>query len=127
METKDTEQSAVIYNQSHVNLNKFVISSNYYGDPNHPDAYPEEEMNYSKELEENPDVMNNSDEDEGDIEMIEEDLIYDDIVKEIQIQSGKTSKEDFTMLKVIGQGSYGKVFLVQHTESGMTYAMKVLK
>ena len=127
MESRDSDQSAVIYNNSNLNLGQFVISSNYYGDPNHPDAYPEEEMNYSKDLDEYPEGMDNSDEDEGDIEMIEEDLIYSDIVKEIQTQSGKTCNDDFNLLKVIGQGSYGKVFLVEHKESGVTYAMKVLK
>ena len=124
MERRDKEQTAVIYNKDHLNLNMFVVSSNYYGDPSHPNAYPEEEM---KEYN-NIDEMNNSDDgEEGDIEMIEEDLIYDDLVKEKQKQSGKTTKEDFNLLKVIGQGSYGKVFLVQHKETSTTYAMKVLK
>jgi len=38
----------------------------------------------------------------------------------------KTSLDDFTMLKVIGKGSFGKVMLVQHKKDGKLYAMKVL-
>ena len=45
--------------------------------------------------------------------------------------SGYTSKKlsvhDFTTLKVIGKGSYGKVLLVQKNENKEIYAMKVLK
>ena len=37
------------------------------------------------------------------------------------------SLEDFNMKKVIGVGSYGKVFLVQHKVSGKHYAMKKIK
>lgn len=40
------------------------------------------------------------------------------------------SKEDFTLLKVIGKGSFGKVFLVQKrggSDDGVTYAMKTLR
>jgi serine/threonine protein kinase len=37
------------------------------------------------------------------------------------------SVEDFELLKVIGKGSFGKVFLVRHRASRSVYAMKVLK
>lgn len=40
------------------------------------------------------------------------------------------SKEDFNLLKVIGKGSFGKVFLVQKrggADDGVTYAMKTLR
>ena len=37
------------------------------------------------------------------------------------------TKDDFTMKKVIGVGTYGKVYLVQHKTSGVHYAMKVIK
>jgi serum/glucocorticoid-regulated kinase 2 len=33
---------------------------------------------------------------------------------------------DFKIIKVIGRGSFGKVFLVQKKDSGNTYAMKSL-
>ena len=36
-------------------------------------------------------------------------------------------KEDFRILKVIGRGSFGKVFLVEKKETGEIFAMKVLK
>ena len=42
----------------------------------------------------------------------------------------KASPAQFELLKVIGQGSYGKVFLVKKTtgsDTGCLYAMKVLK
>jgi serine/threonine protein kinase len=34
---------------------------------------------------------------------------------------------DFTTIKVIGKGSYGKVLLVKKNDDGQIYAMKVLK
>ena len=39
----------------------------------------------------------------------------------------KISKSDFLMIKVIGRGSFGKVFLVRKKDTGVPYAMKVLK
>jgi serine/threonine protein kinase len=39
----------------------------------------------------------------------------------------KISKEDFKIIRVIGRGTFGKVFLVRHRASGKYYAMKVLK
>lgn len=39
----------------------------------------------------------------------------------------KVSKDDFLMIKVIGRGSFGKVFLVRKKDTGVPYAMKVLK
>ena len=35
--------------------------------------------------------------------------------------------EDFTILKTLGRGNFGKVMLVEHKASGALYAMKVLK
>ena len=43
---------------------------------------------------------------------------------------GKASLEQFDLMKMIGQGSYGKVFLVRKNrgnDTGQLYAMKVLK
>ncbi|KAI6182162.1 Non-specific serine/threonine protein kinase [Aphelenchoides bicaudatus] len=45
-------------------------------------------------------------------------------------QSDKASAKDFELLNVLGQGSFGKVFLarkIQGTNTGKLYAMKVLK
>merc|ERR1719395_182826 len=35
--------------------------------------------------------------------------------------------DDFILMKVVGKGSYGKVMLVKHKDSGMVYAMKMLR
>lgn len=43
---------------------------------------------------------------------------------------GNVSKHDFEIVSVLGQGAYGKVFLVRKKsghDAGMTYAMKTLK
>ncbi len=117
MERDFDEQSAVIYNQTSCNLNQFVVDTNYYGDgspkQSHVEEAPEPERNELSD---------------DDMIMIEEDMAdYDQVVKENQASRGKTSKEDFNMLKVIGQGSYGKVFLVQHKKTLLSHAMKMLK
>jgi len=39
----------------------------------------------------------------------------------------KTTIKDFSSLKVLGTGTYGKVMLVRHKQSQKLYAMKVLK
>ena len=41
--------------------------------------------------------------------------------------SKKISLNDFIRLKVIGRGSFGKVYLVRKTDTGLCYAMKILK
>ena len=35
--------------------------------------------------------------------------------------------DDFTIMKVIGRGSYGKVYQVTHKASGHVYAMKAMR
>lgn len=39
----------------------------------------------------------------------------------------KISKDDFKIIKVIGRGTFGKVFMVKKKDNDMVYAMKVLK
>ena len=39
----------------------------------------------------------------------------------------KISKNDFITLKVIGRGSFGKVYLVRKKDNQQPYAMKILK
>ncbi|KAI8616588.1 kinase-like domain-containing protein [Chytriomyces sp. MP71] len=41
--------------------------------------------------------------------------------------AGKLGPEDFESLRVIGQGGFGKVFLVRQAKTKIIYAMKVLK
>ncbi len=43
------------------------------------------------------------------------------------LQEGKAGVDDFELLKVLGKGSFGKVFLVRLLLTGQVYAMKVLK
>lgn len=38
-----------------------------------------------------------------------------------------TSLTDFTIKKMIGKGTFGKVFLVEHSTTKKTYAMKVIR
>lgn len=38
-----------------------------------------------------------------------------------------TTLDDFTVKKVIGQGSFGKVFMVVHNPTGFIYAMKSIR
>ena len=47
---------------------------------------------------------------------------------EIQkITNNKLTINDFSIIKVIGKGSYGKVLLVKKNDEDKVYAMKVLK
>lgn len=39
----------------------------------------------------------------------------------------RISTEDFKIMKVIGRGTFGKVFMVKKKDTGVIYAMKVLK
>ena len=39
----------------------------------------------------------------------------------------KISKDDFKIVKVIGRGTFGKVFMVKKKDNNIVYAMKVLK
>jgi serine/threonine protein kinase len=40
--------------------------------------------------------------------------------------SGKISKEDFDIIKVIGRGGFGKVYMVKKRSNKKVFAMKVL-
>lgn len=57
----------------------------------------------------------------------EEEKKYEEIIKKSQKCTGKISKDDFSMIKVIGTGTYGKVLLVKKKDNSKLYAMKVLK
>jgi len=41
--------------------------------------------------------------------------------------NNKLTIDDFSILKVVGKGSYGKVLLVNKNDDSKVYAMKVLK
>ncbi|KAJ1968848.1 hypothetical protein IWQ62_000992 [Dispira parvispora] len=48
------------------------------------------------------------------------------IVQEAQARSTKVGLDDFQTMRLIGQGAYGRVFLVQHKQKGQYFAMKVV-
>ena len=41
--------------------------------------------------------------------------------------NNKLTIEDFTIIKVVGKGSYGKVLLVKKNDENTIYAMKIIK
>ena len=51
----------------------------------------------------------------------------DEPTENLMTPGKKISLNDFTMLKVIGRGSFGKVYLVRKKDNGLPYAMKILK
>lgn len=71
-------------------------------------------------------LLSESIEEDGDNEEVKG---YERLIRQSERDSGfsKISKADFTMIKVIGKGSYGKVLLVKKNDTGKLYAMKVLK
>ncbi|XP_037922435.1 ribosomal protein S6 kinase 2 beta isoform X3 [Hermetia illucens] len=65
--------------------------------------------------------------DDGDVQMQEREIELRDIVRE---GHEKADPSQFELLKVLGEGSFGKVFLVRKVvgkDAGTLYAMKVLK
>ena len=52
-------------------------------------------------------------------------LEFEEHTKTLDRNSGKVTVEDFELLKVVGKGSFGKVFLVRFLRNGNIYAMKV--
>lgn len=57
----------------------------------------------------------------------EEDDHNDGPTENLMNANEKISKNDFLILKVIGRGSFGKVYLVRKKDTGIPYAMKILK
>lgn len=43
------------------------------------------------------------------------------------LNSEKVTAEDFDYIKVIGRGSFGKVYLVRKKDTRVPYAMKILR
>lgn len=67
------------------------------------------------------------DDDDDDIDMKEREFELKDVVKE---GHDKADPSQFELLKVLGEGSFGKVFLVRKIvgkDAGALYAMKVLR
>ena len=56
---------------------------------------------------------------------LESDVTNDPTIK--KVINNKLSIDDFTVEKVVGKGSYGKVLLVKKNNDNTTLAMKVLK
>jgi serum/glucocorticoid-regulated kinase 2 len=60
----------------------------------------------------------------------QEDINMDSITNDPNIKKvtdDKLTIDDFTVIKVVGKGSYGKVLLVKKNDDSATLAMKVLK
>ena len=81
------------------------MNENYYAAPTKEEApkevaAPEAEM--EGEIEEDDDIV-----------MLEDDTDYQKIMEEQKAKNGGKTKNDFELLSVIGQGSYGKVYLVR--------------
>jgi serine/threonine protein kinase len=51
----------------------------------------------------------------------------DEPTENLMTPGTKISINDFKLLKVIGRGSFGKVYLVRKKDSGQPYALKILK
>ncbi|KAJ1916969.1 Ribosomal protein S6 kinase beta-2 [Tieghemiomyces parasiticus] len=58
---------------------------------------------------------------------VEEAEVLTAIVESAAAQSTKVGLDDFHIHKFIGQGAYGKVFLVQHKVTGRYFAMKSIR
>jgi len=50
-----------------------------------------------------------------------------ELPEEIKAISEKINTKDFKILQMLGRGTFGKVMLVEHTETGELYALKALK
>jgi len=48
-------------------------------------------------------------------------------IRDILDPSVKISPDDFQLIKVIGRGTFGKVFMVRKKDTNKVFAMKVLK
>ena len=43
---------------------------------------------------------------------------YETVVNEVEANQQRTSLKDFVKLKVLGEGTYGRVLLVRHKKNG---------
>jgi hypothetical protein len=90
--------------------------------------YPPSSINLNNNNNNSMDKLQMNDDSE-DVEMKSDDLIFEvkDVVKD---GHDKADPSQFELLKVLGEGSFGKVFLVRKIvglDAGTLYAMKVLK
>ena len=56
-----------------------------------------------------------------------DDATDDEPTENLMAPGKKIALNDFQLLKVIGRGSFGKVYLVRKKDTGLPYAMKILK
>lgn len=73
------------------------------------------------EQKEEEEVMGNTPEEQSIIKRERSSTLYSKLADEA------TTLDDFTVKSIIGQGSFGKVFLVQHKGTQKVYAMKVVR
>lgn len=81
----------------------------------------------TSEEQEHQSYSTSSSENDTEEELPHKDDYYESLVNKLEKKQGKVSKEDFTLISVIGSGSYGKVYLVRKISNQKIYAMKVLK
>ena len=74
-------------------------------------------------MEEKKDNKKDEDDDEGE----EGDTFEAGATENLLAPGKKISLDDFKLLKVIGRGSFGKVYLARKKDSGLPYAMKILR
>ena len=110
----DPDQSTKFYGDGILNLNSLIIDEHYKIPTSPEDKGMKEETKEPLE-----------DEDEDDIVMLEDE--YEQVVRENQQKQGVKNRNDFNLVKVIGQGSYGKVYLVEDIVTKELFAMKELK
>ena len=77
-------------------------------------------MNYDSVDNSLKDTMNETNADNDDNE-------DEGVIENLMDSTKKISLNDFIRLKVIGRGSFGKVYLVRKRDTGLAYAMKILK
>ncbi|KAJ2706809.1 hypothetical protein FB645_001257 [Coemansia sp. IMI 203386] len=87
-------------------------------------------VNSDEEGDNDDDVFNVSKDEAGDVSAADGSGLCESIPSTPAVEPAlrhKASVEDFSVLKLIGKGGYGKVYLVQHKLTHRYYAMKVLR
>ncbi|CAG9801084.1 unnamed protein product [Chironomus riparius] len=128
-ETEDEEEAEeVIEIDSEDSRDGYRNNNNEESSPDRQRAYEQNNNNESERESTSSDVVIVSDDFQRFYEDIEQ---SSKIVSTVQLNpEDKVNKNDFKILKLLGTGAYGKVFLVEKiggVDNGQLYAMKVLE